>query len=284
MKTERLLGWLPFLWLVLLAAVPFILLGKVSVAEQIVAQPPFTPLFGPDGLQVSAAAYAGLTEDDLYLRAYLGSLRLAGIATLICLLMAYPMAYAIARAPERWRLPLLMAVILPFWTSFLIRVYAMIGILRPNGLLNQALQWLGVIEQPLNLLHNDPAVVVGIAYAYLPFMVLPLYAVLAQQDRNLIDAAADLGAGRWRRFVTITLPLSLPGIAGGCLLVFIPAVGEFVIPALLGGPDTLMVGRVIWNEFFVNGDWPRASALAVVMLLILVVPLLFFERLLGRRS
>ena len=279
MNLYRRLGLLPLAWLLLFALLPYALLSKVSVAhidEQ--SQPPFTPLIGEHGVIASVDNYRFLGSDPLYLDAYLGSLRIAGIATLLCLLLGFPLAYAIARAPERWRLPLLMGIVLPFWTSFLIRVYAWIGLLKTNGTINQLLQWLGVIKAPLALLNTDAAVVCGIAYAYLPFMVLPLYAVLARLDLTLLEAAADLGASNLKRFLTITVPLSLPGVIAGSLLVFIPAVGEFVIPDLLGGPDTLMIGKVLWNEFFINGDWPVASTVAVVMMLVLVAPLMIFDR------
>jgi putrescine transport system permease protein len=208
---------------------------------------------------------------------YLKSLKIAGISTLVCLLLGYPMAYAIARTRNTLRNFLLMLVILPFWTSFLIRVYAWIGILKSNGLLNNLLLSLGVINHPLPLLHTDFAVYLGIVYSYLPFMVLPLYATLSRMDLTLLEAAADLGCRPWKAFLRITLPLSLPGIIAGCMLVFIPAVGEFVIPDLLGGPDSLMIGKVLWTEFFSNRDWPAASAVAVVMLVLLVVPLALFQ-------
>jgi putrescine transport system permease protein len=199
------------------------------------------------------------------------------VSTLLCLLIGYPMAYAIARAREAWRLPLLMLIILPFWTSFLIRVYAWIGILKNNGLINNTLMWLGVIDQPIVMLQTDFAVYLGIVYSYLPFMILPLYANLEKLDGTLLEAASDLGARPWRTFLSVTLPLSAPGILAGSLLVFIPAVGEFVIPALLGGPDTLMIGRVLWDEFFSNRDWPVASAVAIALLLLLVVPIVIFQ-------
>jgi putrescine transport system permease protein len=219
-----------------------------------------------------------LWEDPLYTIAYLKSLRIAGISTLVCLLLGYPMAYAIARTRDSLRNLLLMLIILPFWTSFLIRVYAWIGILKSNGLLNNLLLYLGVIDHPLTLLHTDFAVYLGIVYSYLPFMVLPLYATLSRMDLTLLEAAADLGCRPWEAFLKVTLPLSLPGIIAGCMLVFIPAVGEFVIPDLLGGPDSLMIGKVMWTEFFSNRDWPAASAVAVVMLALLVVPLALFQR------
>jgi putrescine transport system permease protein len=204
--------------------------------------------------------------------------KIAAVSMLVCLLIGYPMAYAIARSPDRLRVIFLMLVILPFWTSFLIRVYAWIGILKNNGLLNQLLLWLGIIDQPLALLHTDFAVYLGIVYSYLPFMVLPLYATLSRMDLTLLEAAADLGCRPWKAFLTVTLPLSLPGIIAGSMLVFIPAVGEFVIPDLLGGPDSLMIGKVLWTEFFGNRDWPAAAAVAVVMLVLLVLPLAWFQR------
>jgi putrescine transport system permease protein len=284
MKRSRWLALLPLLWLLVFGLFPYLVLTKVSLSEQVLAQPPYTPLFVDGSLHVNLDNYRSLEDDPIYLRAYFSSLGIAAVATLVCLLIGYPLAYAIARSPEPWRLVLLMAVILPFWTSFLIRVYALVGLLRPTGVINQWLQWLGVIDQPLPMLHNSFAVVLGISYAYLPFMVLPLYAVLVRHDPLLLEAASDLGASRLRRFITVTIPLSLPGIVGGCLLVFIPAVGEFVIPALLGGPDTLMIGRVLWNEFFLNGDWPRASAIAIVMMIVLVAPLVVFERWAGRAA
>lgn len=285
MNLYRRLGLLPLAWLVLFALLPYAVLTKVSLAHiDERAQPPFTTLIGAQGIDASADNYRFLASDPLYLRAYLGSLRIAAVATVLCLLIGFPLAYAIARAGERWRLPLLMGIVLPFWTSFLIRVYAWMGLLKTNGTVNQLLEWLGLIREPLAMLNTDVAVVFGIAYAYLPFMVLPLYAVLARLDIALLEAAADLGATNARRFVTITLPLSLPGVIAGSLLVFIPAVGEFVIPDLLGGPDTLMIGKVLWNEFFINGDWPVASTVAVVMMIVLVAPLMIFDRYASRAT
>ena len=262
---------LPYFWLVVFFLVPFAIVLAISFAESTVGIPPYA-------LALQIGNYATLFGDALYLKAYLNSVVFAGVATLACLLLGYPMAYAIARAPGGWRNPLLLLVILPFWTSFLIRVYAWIGILSPNGLANQLLERLGLIAAPLPLLNNAFSVILGLAYSYLPFMVLPHYATLERQDPALLEAAADLGAPPWRRFLWVTLPLSLPGIVAGCLLVFIPAVGEFVIPDLLGGPDTLMIGKVLWDEFFANRDWPVASALAVMLLIVLLVPILFYER------
>jgi len=209
---------------------------------------------------------------------------MAAIGTLLCLLLGYPMAYYIARQPPRRRQVLLMAVILPFWISFLLRVYAWIGLLNNRGVINEFLIGIGAIDKPLPMLYNDFAVYLGIVYSYLPFMILPLYANLERLNLDLLDAAADLGAKRWQAFVDVTLPLSVPGIIGGCLLVFIPAVGEFTIPALLGGADTLMIGRVLWDEFFINRDWPVASAVSVVLLLLLVAPILWFQRLQRREQ
>ena len=216
--------------------------------------------------------YLLLLEDDLYFSALMGSLSIAAVSTVICLLIGYPMAYAIALSPKHWRMPLLMLIILPFWTSFLIRVYAWIGILKDNGLLNQLLMGIGLIDEPLQMLHTPIAVYVGVVYSYLPFLVLPLYATLVRLDNTLLEAAADLGARPWRQFLTITLPQSIPGVMAGSMLVFIPVMGEFVIPDLLGGPDTLMIGKLMWTEFFSNKDWPVASSLAAILLLVLIIP------------
>ena len=273
----------PFFWLGLFFLAPFLIVFKVSFAEAILGNPPFGPLLEwADGaylqLRLNIENYRLMIEDSLYLGAFLNSLWVAAVSTLLCLLIGYPMAYGIARASAAWRLPLLMLIILPFWTSFLIRVYAWIGILKNNGLLNNLLLGIGIIDQPLPLLHSPVAVYVGIVYSYLPFMILPLYATLVRLDLTLLEAAADLGARPWTAFLRVTLPLSLPGIVAGSLLVFVPATGEFVIPDLLGGPDSLMIGRVLWTEFFNNADWPVASAMAVVVLLILVVPVVWLQR------
>ncbi|MBM2854398.1 MAG: transporter permease subunit [Steroidobacteraceae bacterium] len=280
---------LPYLWMLLFFLAPFLIILKISVAEPIVAQPPFTPLLewgaqGLVGLRATFENYAYLFADGYYGIIYLSSLKMAAIGTLLCLLLGYPMAYFIARQPPHRRQVLLMAVILPFWISFLLRVYAWIGLLNNRGLINEFLISIGVIDHPLTMLYNDFAVYLGIVYSYLPFMILPLYANLERHDHDLLDAAADLGARRWQGFIDVTLPLSVPGIIGGCLLVFIPAVGEFTIPALLGGADTLMIGRVLWDEFFINRDWPVASAVSVVLLLLLVVPILWFQRLQRREQ
>jgi len=273
----------PYLWLLLFFLTPFAIILKISLADPVVALPPFTPLLdwaaeGWQRIHVTLDNYLFLFEDRYYAIIYLSSIKLAAISTLLCLLLGYPMAYFIARQPQRRRNLLLLGVILPFWISFLLRVYAWIGLLNTHGVINSFLLWLGVIDQPLSLIYNDFAVYLGIVYSYLPFMILPLYANLEKQDLDLLDAAADLGAKRWRVFVDVTLPLSRPGIIAGCLLVFIPAIGEFIIPALLGGSDTLMIGRALWDEFFINRDWPVASAVSVVLLLILVVPMMWFQR------
>lgn len=277
----------PYLWLLLFFLAPFAIIIKISLADPLLALPPFTPLFdwaasGWQKIQVTVDNYLFLFQDGYYAIIYLSSVKLAAISTLLCLLLGYPMAYYIARQPQRRRNLLLLGIILPFWISFLLRVYAWIGLLNTHGVINNLLLWLGLIDQPLALIYNDFAVYLGIVYSYLPFMVLPLYANLEKQNLDLQDAAADLGARRWQTFVDITLPLSRPGIIAGCLLVFIPAIGEFIIPALLGGSDTLMIGRVLWDEFFINRDWPVASAVSVVLLLILVVPMMWFQRVQSR--
>jgi len=273
----------PYAWLLLFFLTPFLIILKISFAEPVVAQPPFTALLewgeqGLAGIRATFENYLFLFEDGYYGIIYLASLKMAAIGTLLCLLLGYPMAYFIARQPPRRRQILLLAVILPFWISFLLRVYAWIGLLGNRGLINELLLKTGIIDEPLTLLYNDFAVYLGIVYSYLPFMILPLYANLERLNLDLLDAASDLGARRWQAFVDVTLPLSVPGIVGGCLLVFIPAVGEFTIPALLGGADTLMIGRVLWDEFFVNRDWPVASAVSIVLLLLLLVPILWFQR------
>ena len=274
----------PTLWLLLFFLVPFLVVVKISLSEALLAMPPYAPLLDWDGgegrllLRFNLGNYFYLWQDNLYLSAYLSSVKIAFVATLITLVVAFPMAYYIARADDRWRNILLMLVILPFWTSFLLRVYAWIGFLKNNGVINNALLSLGLIDEPIVMLQTDFAVYVGIVYTYLPFMVLPLYANLVKLDTSLLEAAADLGARPIICFATITVPLALPGIIAGSMLVFIPAVGEFVIPALLGGPDTLMIGRVLWDEFFSNRDWPVASAVAVAMLLLLALPVMILRR------
>jgi putrescine transport system permease protein len=286
-KGRALVIGIPYLWLGVFFLVPFLIVLKLSFAEPQLAQPPYTPLFqllkdefGGQYLNIrlNLTNYLTIVGDDLFIRAYLNSLRIAAVATLLTLAVGLPMAYGMAKAPERWRLPLLMLVILPFWTSFLIRVYAWIGILKNEGLLNALLLWLGVITQPLVILNTDTAVYIGIVYSYLPFMILPLYASFERMDPSLVEAAIDLGCRPITAFWLITVRIALPGIIAGCLLVFIPAVGEFVIPDLLGGSETLMIGRTLWVEFFNNRDWPLASAVAILLLLILVLPIMWFQR------
>jgi putrescine transport system permease protein len=279
---------LPYAWLLLFLLLPILIVLKISLGETTLASPPYSPMlqWAEDRtlwIQFHLGNYAFLWQDPLYLSAYLNSLKVAAVSTVLCLLIGYPMAYGIARAPSGWRIVLLMLVILPFWTSFLIRVYAWIGLLQGNGLINHLLLSVGLIDQPLALLHTNFAVYLGIVYSYLPFMILPLYATLVRMDLTLLEAAADLGCHPWKAFVTVTLPLSMPGIIAGSLLVFIPAVGEFVIPDLLGGPDSLMIGKVLWTEFFSNRDWPVAAAVAVAMLLLILIPLLLFQRI-GERE
>ncbi len=279
----------PYVWLLVFFLAPFAIVLKLSFAEPLIAQPPYSAVFEWAGgllptFTGSFDNYAFLLSDDLYITAYLNSIKIAFVSTLLCLLIGYPMAYGIARAPGAWRNALLMLVILPFWTSFLIRVYAWIGILKNNGILNNVLIGLGIIDEPLDILHNHFSVYLGIVYSYLPFMILPLYANLARMDESLLEAAADLGCRPWKTFVSVTLPLSLPGIIAGSMLVFIPAVGEFVIPELLGGPDTLMIGKILWNEFFQNRDWPVASAVAIAMLILLVIPIVIFQHFQGREA
>ena len=273
----------PYLWLLFFFLVPFAIVLKISVSEVQLAIPPYTPLFvrtegGSFELLAVAGNYGLLIEDSLYIRAYANSLKIAALATALTLLVGFPLAYAMARAPRTWQASLVMLVILPFWTSFLIRVYAWIGILKNEGLLNGFLRWLGLIDEPLIILNTDIAVYIGIVYSYLPFMVLPLYANLVRMDRSLLEAAEDLGCRPSGAFWKITVPLARPGIVAGCFLVFIPAVGEFVIPDLLGGSGTLMIGRILWTEFFSNRDWPVASAVAVILLLVLIVPIALFQR------
>ncbi len=279
---------LPLVWMLLFLVAPFAIAAKISLSRSALAQPPYEPSFDwsagvadwmERATQFSFDAYAGLFADTIYLDAYLSSLRIAALSTLCALLIAYPFALSIAHAKGVLRPVLFVLAVAPFWTSFLIRVYAWIGILKDEGLLNHALIWLGLIEEPLQIFATDIAIVIGIVYSYLPFMILPIYVALEKQDAALLEAAADLGASPWRAFVQVTLPLSLPGVLAGCLLVFIPAVGEFVIPDLLGGSDTLMVGRTMWVEFFDNRDWPAASAAAILLLLVLLVPLRIYDRL-----
>ncbi|UOM36962.1 ABC transporter permease [Acuticoccus sp. I52.16.1] len=277
----------PYVWLLAFFLAPFLIVLRISFSEAVIAQPPYAPAFdladGIPGLwakvqEFTTYNYAFLAEDSLYWRAYLSSVRIAAVSTAVTLVIGFPMAYAMSRAPRRWRPLLLALVILPFWTSFLIRVYAWIGILKRDGLLNHFLLSTGVIGEPLTIMNTDLAVYIGIVYAYLPFMILPLYASLERQDPALLEAASDLGSPPWLAFWQVTVRLAVPGIMAGCLLVFIPAVGEFVIPNLLGGSDTLMIGQTLWDEFFYNRDWPLASAVAVLLVLVLVVPITIFQR------
>ncbi|MBK1664691.1 putrescine ABC transporter permease PotH [Rhodospirillum rubrum] len=286
---RRLVILVPYVWLLLFFVLPFAIVLKISFAEFRIGVPPYTALieFTQDAylrLTLALSNYKYMLDDEMYVIAYLNSLRIAGISTVLALLIGYPMAYGIARAPKGPRTILLFLVILPFWTSFLIRVYAWMGILKGNGLLNNFLIWTGVIDQPLIIMGTEWAVFIGIVYSYLPFMVLPLYATLEKLDPSLLEAAHDLGCRPWKAFLTITLPLSVPGIIAGSMLVFIPSVGEFVIPELLGGADTFMIGRVLWNEFFLNRDWPVASAVAVAMLLMLVVPIMIFQNIQAKQA
>jgi len=286
--TEGLVPALPYLWLGVLFLVPFLIVLKISLSDTAVAQPPYAPVFEWSDV---AGCFGGLdlenfqllVEDDLYLLATLSSVRIAALSTVLLLLVGFPIAYGMARAPERYRSLLVALVILPFWTSFLIRIYAWVAILKPEGLLTQGLMSLGLISEPLNILNTETAVYIGIVYAYLPFMVLPLYATLEKMDDTLLEAALDLGSTPWRSFWTITVPLAMPGIMAGSLLCFIPAVGEFVIPDLLGGSETLMIGRQLWSEFFSNRDWPLASAVAILLLIILVVPIVVYRDVEARR-
>ncbi|GLU25609.1 ABC transporter permease subunit [Brucella sp. NBRC 12950] len=291
--TSRLVIAVPYLWLLIFFLVPFFIVFKISLSEVTMAIPPYQPVIDlTQGLslawervkQLSFDNYLWLMDDPLYYMAYLSSVRIAAISTFLTLLVAYPMAYGMARAPQSLRPTLLMLVILPFWTSFLIRVYAWIGILKPEGLLNQFLMWLNVIDTPLNILNTDTAVFIGIVYSYLPFMILPIYSSLEKMDYSLIEAAQDLGCTPFSAFWKVTFPLSLAGVVAGCFLVFIPAVGEFVIPDLLGGSQTLMIGKTIWSEFFSNRDWPVSSAVAVVLLLLLIVPIVIFQQAQARQQ
>ena len=273
---------IPFLWLFLFFALPFFIVLKISFAEADVAIPPYTEIYTyvEQKLQVvlNLANYSLLAGDELYIAAYLGSLKMAFFSTLLCLLIGYPMAYAIATARKEMQTVLVLLIMMPTWTAILIRVYAWMGILSNNGLLNGFLMSMGLISEPLQILNTNIAVYIGVVYSYLPFMILPLFANLVKHDQSLLEAASDLGSSTFNSFWKITVPLSKNGIIAGCMLVFIPVVGEFVIPELLGGPETLMIGKVLWQEFFNNRDWPVASALAVVMLAILIVPIILFNR------
>jgi putrescine transport system permease protein len=278
----------PYLWLALFFLVPFVIVLKISLSQAALAQPPYLPVLdltaGWAGLtefarQLSVDSFKLLASDAIYLLSYLKSLEIAAVSTAILVMVGYPIAYGIARAPRAWQPLLVMAIVLPFWTSFLIRVYAWINILQRDGLLNEVLLRLHVIDAPVAWLSSNTAIYIGVVYSYLPFMVLPLYATLEKMDETLLEAAADLGCPRWKAFWLVTFPLSLPGLGAGILLCFIPIVGEFVIPDLLGGSETLMIGQTLWTEFFSNRDWPVASAIAIALLMLLLVPILFYERL-----
>lgn len=277
----------PYLWLLALFLVPFLIVFKISLSDVDLSIPPYTPTLdltaGWAGFKEFLAAldfenFEFLTTDDLYWKAYLSSLQIAAISTVLTLLVGYPIAYGMANAPDHWRPTLMMLVILPFWTSFLIRVYSWMGILSTEGYLNQLLMGMGLISEPLTILNTNTAVYIGIVYTYLPFMILPVYSALERMDDSLLEAAEDLGCSRISAFWLVTVPLSKNGIIAGCFLVFIPALGEFVIPSLLGGSRTLMIGKVLWEEFFNNRDWPVASAVAVILLLILIIPIILFQR------
>lgn len=281
---------IPFVWLALFFFIPFVVVFKISLSESAIAIPPYTDLFSWDAedayatLKVNLGNFLFLLEDSYYLDAYLSSLKIAAISTVITLIIGFPMAYLIARSEPRRRMFLLAMVILPFWTSFLLRVYAWMALLKKNGPVNDVLMSIGLIDEPLRILNTDIAVYIGIVYTYLPFMILPLYAVLEKLDNSLLEAAEDLGCRPFQTFFLVTVPLAMPGIVAGCLLVFIPVVGEYVIPALLGGSDTLMIGRVLWDEFSKNRDWPMASAVATVMLVVLVVPIMLARNRMGNKE
>ncbi|MEG3132883.1 putrescine ABC transporter permease PotH [Rouxiella sp. T17] len=279
---RKLVILLPLVWFLLLFALPFLIVLKISFADIARAIPPYTDLMSwADGvldIALNFGNYIQLTDDPLYIESYLQSLQVAAISTLLCLAIGYPLAWAIAHSRPATRNILLLLVILPSWTSFLIRVYAWMAILKDNGVLNNFLMWLGVIDQPLVILHTNLAVYIGIVYSYLPFMVLPIYTALTRMDYSLVEASLDLGAKPFKTFVKVIVPLTKGGIIAGSMLVFIPAVGEYVIPELLGGPDSIMIGRILWQEFFNNRDWPVASAVAVVMLLLLILPIIWFHK------
>lgn len=261
----------PYLWLLVFFLAPFAIILKISLADPIIAQPPFSET-------VSIDSFTFLLTDKLYAYTYLRSVLMAAASTLLCLALGFPMAYAIARADATTRSLLLLLIVLPFWISFLLRVYAWMGLLNNYGVINNLLMWLGITDQPIQLMYTDFAIFIGMTYSYLPFMILPLYATLERMDLDLVEAAQDLGASRARAFWDVTWPLARPGVIAGCLLVFIPAMGEYVIPYLLGGSESLMIGRVLFDEFFVNRDWPLASAVAIVLLLLLIVPIMMLQR------
>jgi putrescine transport system permease protein len=285
-RLTGLVTWIPYAWLVAFFLLPFLIVLKMSLSQSAIAQPPYTPVFDlSSGWSGAMAFFAGLSldnfiflgSDPLYVVSYMKSLQIAAFSTLLLLLIGYPIANAMTRAPRRLQAVLVVLVILPFWTSFLIRIYAWMNILQHDGPLNQLLLALHIVPEPPTWLSTNTAVYIGMVYSYLPFMVLPLYATLEKLDESLLEAAADLGCPRWRTFWAITLPLSAPGVVAGSLLCFIPIVGEFVIPDLLGGSQTAMIGQAIWNEFFANKDWPAASAVAVVLVCLLVTPIVVFQ-------
>jgi putrescine transport system permease protein len=285
---RRLVVLVPYLWLFVFFLLPFLIVLKISLSHTAIAQPPYVPVFDPaagwQGLRaylgsLSFESYGLVVSDSLYLASYMKSLAIAGTSTLLVLLIGYPLAYGMARAPRGWQPALFMLVLLPFWTSFLIRIYAWVNILQRDGLLNQVLVALHIVDEPPGWLASDTALFIGMVYSYLPFMVLPLYANLEKMDRTLIEAAADLGCPWWKAFWRVTFPLSMRGIVAGSLLCFIPMVGEFVVPDLLGGSESMMIGQTLWTEFFLNKDWPVASAVAFLLLIILLTPLLLYERL-----
>jgi len=279
----------PYIWLLLFFAVPFIIVLKISFSDIDLAIPPYKPLLEWAGnnlvaIKLNFNNYAFLFTDSLYFNAFLNSIKVAFVSTILCLLIGYPMAYGIARSEPTTRNLLLLFVVLPFWTSLLLRVYAWIGLLKANGVINNILQALGLIHEPIPMLYTQFAMYVGIVYSYLPFMILPLYSNLEKMDWQLLEAAQDLGCKPWQAFYKVTLPLSRNGILAGCMLVFIPAVGEFVIPALLGGPNALMIGRILWDEFFANRAWPVASAVAILLLIVLVPFMMWYQSIQARES
>jgi putrescine transport system permease protein len=287
-RARRLVVLVPYLWLFVFFLLPFLIVLKISLSHTAIAQPPYVPVFDPAagwrGLRgylqaLSFENYGLVASDRLYLASYIKSVAVAGTSTLLVLLIGYPLAYGMARAPRGWQPALFMLVLLPFWTSFLIRIYAWVNILQRDGLLNQVLVALHIVDEPPGWLASDTAIFIGMVYSYLPFMVLPLYANLEKMDRTLIEAAANLGCPWWKAFWLVTFPLSLRGVVAGSLLCFIPMVGEFVVPDLLGGSESMMIGQTLWTEFFLNKDWPVASAVAFLLLIILLTPLLVYERL-----
>ena len=281
-RKQALIIGIPFLWLIIFYLIPFLYIFKISFTLPIIGKPPISELVEfleneTFQLKLTFSNFLFLFEDKLYLFAYLNSIKIAFISTCLCLLIGYPIAYSLAQIQSRHKLILLILVIMPLWVPFLIRIYAWIIILKPSGLLNQFLLTYGLISEPLQILYTDLSVFIGITYSYLPFMILPLYAILEKMDRSLIEAAEDLGCKPFSVFTSIILPLSMPGVIAGSMLVFIPAVGEYVIPELLGGPDNLMIGKLIWTEFFANQDWPIASAFAILLLLVLIIPIVIFK-------